>query len=252
MSHSAEPTAEEDPALAEPPAPRAVSPRSRTRAIAIAAVIAVLATAAIAFSTGRLSAIGEPVPTTTGAEAGFSRDMQTHHNQGVELSLIVRDLTEDAPVRLLAYDILTTQGAQSGMMSGWLSVWGLPQAPREPSMTWMTRAGVDGASHDHSAGADAEDPTARAAAPVHRPGDPMPGLATPAQIDHLRSLSGVAAEREFLTLMIAHHEGAIDMARAVLERTRNPVVRTFAESVVASQRSEIDLMTGMLAERAGT
>jgi len=36
------------------------------------------------------------------AEAGFARDMQVHHDQGVELAMIVRDRTDDPDVRLLA------------------------------------------------------------------------------------------------------------------------------------------------------
>lgn len=192
----------------------------------------------IAFSVGRLSTLGDPTPTTTSAEAGFARDMQVHHDQGVELSMIVRDLTDDEAVRLLAYDIATTQGGQSGRMSGWLDVWGLTAYSPEPSMTWMVRPTLEGAGHDHGSGEEA-----------HKPGDPMPGLATPEQIAELQSLTGVAAERMFLDLMIAHHLGAIDMANAVLDRSTNETVRTFAAGVVASQESEIDLMNDMLAER---
>jgi uncharacterized protein (DUF305 family) len=40
------------------------------------------------------------------------------------------------------------------------------------------------------------------------------------------------------------------MAEAVLARSDNSTVRAFATAVVASQESEIDLMTGMLAERS--
>ena len=205
-----------------------------------------LAVGAVTFSAGRLSTIVDATPETTSAEAGFARDMQDHHNQGVELALIVRDRTADAPVRLLAYDIATTQAKQSGQMSGWLAVWGLPQFAPEPSMTWMTRPGLAGVSHSHTAGSSDSD---RAGA-AHVAGDPMPGFATPAQIATLTVASSVEAERQFLVIMIAHHQGAIEMADAVLDRSTNQTVRAFATSVVTSQVSEIDLMTGMLAERS--
>jgi uncharacterized protein (DUF305 family) len=78
----------------------------------------------------------------------------------------------------------------------------------------------------------------------------MPGLATPGQIAALSAASGVEAERLFLTLMIAHHRGAVEMADAVLDRSDHSVVRAFAKSVVASQTSEIELMRTMLAQRA--
>ena len=212
------------------------------RAITVTVAVTALVVGAAAFSVGRLSTLTDATPDTTSAEAGFARDMQEHHNQGVELALIVRDRTDDAPVRLLAYDIATTQARQSGQMSGWLAVWGLPQFAPEPSMTWMTRSGLSGNTHDssHSASTDAG----------HVAGAPMPGLATPAQIAALTAASGVEAERQFLVIMIAHHRGAIEMADAVLDRSTNATVRAFATSVVLSQESEIELMTGMLAERS--
>ena len=111
---------------------------SRRLRLTLAAVIVVAIIAFSAFAIGRLSGT-TGTPSTTSAEAGFSRDMQVHHNQAVEMSLLVRDLTDDAAIRLLAYDIATSQSNQSGQMLGWLNSWQLPQAEAEPSMTWMTR-----------------------------------------------------------------------------------------------------------------
>lgn len=208
--------------------------------LALAGLVVVAVVGVLAFSAGRLSVGAPQTPGTTSAEAGFARDMQEHHQQGVELAMIVRDRTDDAETRLLAYDIATTQSQQAGQLYGWLTGWGLPQAAAEPSMTWMTRPATVGragaAAHDHgSDGAHTR--------------EPMPGLATPAQIEQLRGASGVEAEREFLTLMIAHHRGAIEMAEAVLARSSNPTVRTFADGVISSQASEIRLMETMLAAR---
>jgi uncharacterized protein (DUF305 family) len=151
------------------------------------------------------------------------------------MALIIRDRTEGEDVRLLAYDIATTQSHQAGQLYGWLVEWGLRQAGREPPMTWMMRPDRSGEEGDHAA---------------HAMGALMPGMATPAQMAELSASSGVEAERLFLTLMIAHHQGALEMAEAVLERTDHPGVRTFADAVLISQASEIDLMTGMLAERS--
>ncbi|MGW9631966.1 DUF305 domain-containing protein [Agromyces sp. NPDC055520] len=213
------------------------------RAVVIAAAsVALVVVAAVAFSVGRLSTLAEPTPTTTSAEAGFARDMQVHHLQGVELAMIVRDATDDPEVRLLGYDIATTQAQQAGQMYGWLAEWGLSQAGSEPSMTWMTRPAIDGAAGH---GGHATDDSG-----AHAPGAPMPGLATPAQVEELRGLTGVAAERRFLELMIAHHQGAVEMADAVLARSTNQVVVALAQSIVDSQTSEIDLMEDMLAARS--
>lgn len=209
--------------------------------IAILAVLALVVVALVSFSIGRISSIGA-TPNTTSAEAGFARDMQTHHDQGVELSMIIRDLTDDPETRLLAYDIATTQAQQSGQMNGWLNEWGLSQYGPEPSMTWMTRPALNGGEGGHAGHTSAD-------GSEHVPGGPMPGMATPEQIAELKAASGVEAEVIFLNLMIAHHKGALDMAESVLDRTTNPVVIPFANAVLASQQSEIDLMEGMLAER---
>ena len=79
----------------------------------------------------------------------------------------------------------------------------------------------------------------------------MPGLATDAELAQLRSLTGVDAEKLFLKLMIAHHNGGIDMAEAVLARTTNKTVSSLARGMVKAQQSEVDYMEGLLAKRGG-
>lgn len=197
---------------------------------------------AASFVVGRFTVPVQASPSTNSAEAGFSRDMQTHHLQAVEMSLLVRDLTESEEIRLLAYDIATAQSQQAGQMHSWLSVWGLPQAASEPSMTWMTRPALDGSAHQHGTSSDVTG---------HVPGEPMPGLATQEQMATLADLSGVQAESYFLKLMIAHHQGGVEMAQAVLDRSTNTVVTNLARGMVTVQKSEIDYMEDLLAKRAG-
>ena len=201
----------------------------------IAAVVIAVAVVAIgAFVLGRVSVGFSGAPSDTSAAAGFARDMQVHHNQGVELALIIRDETSDKVIRGLAYDIATTQAHQSGQMYGWLSSWNLTQAGTEESMTWMTRPTLTGEGHNHGT------------AGAHQPGDPMPGLATRSQIAQLKTLTGVDAEKYFLELMIAHHEGAVAMAKAALDRTEERVVVDLATGIVSSQSSEIEYMEELL------
>ncbi|TFC51879.1 MULTISPECIES: DUF305 domain-containing protein [unclassified Cryobacterium] len=209
---------------------------ARRAALVVTAAIAAVAIGLVGFSVGRLSTIDNPTPTSTSAEAGFARDMQVHHLQGVELAMIIRDRTEAADVRLLGYDIATTQAQQAGQLYGWLTEWDLSQAGPEPSMTWMTRPGRSDTSHAHPEG-------------THTPGAPMPGLATDEQIAGLTASTGVDAERRFLTLMIAHHLGAVEMAESVQDRANNTSVLGFANSVIISQEAEITLMESMLADR---
>jgi uncharacterized protein (DUF305 family) len=194
-------------------------------AILVAAFIAALVGGAGAYRLGSARALAAS-PGSTSAEAGFARDMQVHHLQGVEMSLIVRDRTDDPDMRRMAYDMATTQGHQAGQLYGWLAAWGLRQLGSQPPMTWMGHTG-------------------------HGMGALMPGMAAPEQVAELAAASGVEAERVFLRLMIAHHRGALEMSEAVLERSQHPVVVAFARGVLASQQSETDLMTTMLEERAG-
>ena len=217
-----------------PPARR--SPGARRVALVVTAVVVAVAVGLVGFSVGRLSTLDTLAPASTSAEAGFARDMQVHHLQGVELAMIIRDRTDDEAVRLLGYDIATTQSQQAGQLYGWLTEWDLPQAGREPSMTWMTRPGRSDDSHGHTDDA-------------HSPGTPLPGLATAAQIADLAAATGVEAERQFLTLMIAHHLGAVAMAEAVQTRADNTSVLGFANSVIISQEAEITLMEDMLQAR---
>jgi uncharacterized protein (DUF305 family) len=209
--------------------------RGRILAIAAAAVVALVGV----FALGRVS-VGpvEPTPSTDSAAAGFLRDMQVHHAQAVEMAMLVRDRTDDPAVRQLAYDIAVTQASQSGSMYGLLEAWDLPQLSPSPPMTWTLLPTIDGSSGGgHQMDVDAP--------------DGMPGMATSAEIDELEAADGEGAVRLFLTLMIAHHEGGVEMAEAVLARTDVPQVVSLATGMERAQRAEIVAMQGLLADLPG-
>ena len=205
----------------------------------IAASVAAALVVVAAFAAGSLSAPTVTAPSTTSAEAGFARDMQTHHNQAVEMSFLIRDRTDDEEVRLLAYDIANSQSQQAGQMNGWLTVWNLPQTAPEPEMTWMSRPSLKGVSHEGMSDMGTGDTS-------HEPGSPMPGMATAEHLASLTAATGVEAERQYLTLMIAHHTGGVEMADAVLARSNERVVRSLAASIVKAQTSEIGYMQDLL------
>jgi uncharacterized protein (DUF305 family) len=56
------------------------------------------------------------------------------------------------------------------------------------------------------------------------------------------------ADRDFLAAMVPHHQGAVDMAKAVLLVTTDPRIRNLAQSIITEQQYEIDLMTRLLSE----
>ena len=222
---------------------------SRLRLV-IAAVLTAAVVLVVGVALGRLSSPTAVVPGTDSVEAGFSRDMQVHHEQAVEMSMLVRDRTDDPEVRTMAYDIATAQAQQAGQMFAWLQVWGVPQAPSEPTMTWMTRPTLDGDFAGHEHGATGEPSGGASTAPAHVPGDPMPGLASADDLRRLGQLDGVEAERLWLRLMIAHHRGGVEMAEAVEARTRDREVLALAAGMITTQDSEIAAMEDMLAERS--
>lgn len=159
-------------------------------------------------------------PSDDSAEAGFPRDMSVHHAQAVEMAELIRPRTEDDALRQLATDIVLTQQAQIGRISGWLDVWGLRATGTQPPMAWMGMAG-----------------------------QPMMGMAPQAEVNALASDPLPVAEADFLRLMIRHHRGGVIMAAAILERTTRPEVVRLAESIVVGQTAEIEAMQGMLEAR---
>ena len=157
-------------------------------------------------------------PAADSVDVGFARDMSVHHEQAVQMASLAYDRSDDPVVRLLAFDILTTQQGQIGIMSGWLDAWGVPWTTTGPRMAWMGM------------------PTEGL----------MPGMATTAQLDALRDADGAAADVLFLQLMIPHHVGGVDMAREAAAQAERASVRQLAAAMAEAQTSEIAYMNELL------
>lgn len=163
------------------------------------------------------------LPGEASAEAGFARDMSDHHEQAVEMALLIEGRTENPLVAGLAKDIMLTQQHQRGQMLAWLDLWDLAPTGTDESMAWMGHA-IDGR---------------------------MPGMASAGELATLAGLSGIEADRTFLRLMIRHHAAAVPMARSILERSELRVVRSLAAAIEESQQAEIRTMENLLAESSG-
>lgn len=204
----------------------------------VVALVALALVAALAFAVGRFSTFGSQAaattPGTNSAEAGFSRDMQVHHAQAIEMAMEIYRKTDDEELRVLSYDIATGQAGQRGEMYDWLVRWGLAQSGG-PMMQWMLPAS-DG-SHEHG-GATGEPMTD---AEAHE----AMGMATDAELAALKEATGQEADCLFLTLMIRHHEGAIPMADALLEQGTDPRALEVAQAIKNGQTAEIDAMTSI-------
>ncbi|MEU1469826.1 DUF305 domain-containing protein [Streptomyces sp. NPDC005761] len=214
-------------------------------AVALALLFAGAATVAAARGGGaghHAAAPAARAPATDSADAGFARDMAVHHQQAVEMSFIVRDRTDDEDVRRLAYDIANTQANQRGMLLGWLDLWELPKASagQEP-MAWMTAG--------HHAGHDMAGMPGMDGGYEAHDGSLMPGMATRTELGQLRTARGRQAEILYLQLMTDHHKGGVDMARGCAELCTVKVEKRLARGMVEGQRSELEAMAGMLAER---
>ncbi|WP_017975691.1 DUF305 domain-containing protein [Actinopolyspora halophila] len=169
----------------------------------------------------------EPGP----VEVGFAQDMAAHHRQGVEMANVALQRTTNPEIRQIAFDITSTQTEQMGRMRGWLALWSKPMRPTGDRMSWMS----DSKSPSN------EDVTSNAAS--------MPGMASGAELDRLRSLSGAQMETYFLRLMIRHHQGGAPMMRTVIERAEFGAVRNLAQQMLIAQTTEVESMKQMLAER---
>ena len=160
----------------------------------------------------------DAMPAADSVDVGFARDMSIHHEQAVQMAALVYDRSDDPAVRLLAFDILTTQQGQIGIMSGWLDAWDVPWTTTGPRMAWMGM------------------PTEGL----------MPGMATTEQLDSLRAADGAAADVLFLQMMIPHHVGGVDMAAAAAVDAERASVRQLATAMAEAQTSEIAYMNELL------
>jgi len=61
---------------------------------------------------------------------------------------------------------------------------------------------------------------------------------------------GDTTAETWIKKMIAHHQGAIDMAEVLLAHGDDPQMRALAEEIIAAQGPEIEQMTTWLAENA--
>lgn len=161
-------------------------------------------------------------PGDNSVEAGFLRDMSTHHAQAVEMSMIAHANSTNAAVVSLAGDIALTQQGQINYMQAWLRDWNLSPTGSQPRMAWMP-GGADEVVNGL-----------------------MPGMATPDQLAALRKATGTQLDIQYLTLMRQHHLGGIHMAQEALALSKNKNVDWLAQQMVANQQDELNVIADML------
>lgn len=189
----------------------------------INAVLAALAlTGAVLLSgcTINVGTSGDADPTGVGqmgsAEVMFAQMMIPHHEQAVEMSILAETRASDPFVKQLAADIKAAQQPEIDQMAGWLDEWG---APVMDGMDAMSAHGGHG----------------------------MSGMLSDEELAALEAATGAEFDRLFAEGMIAHHEGAIEMAEPV-EDSSDPRVAELAGAIITAQEREIALMREFLAE----
>jgi len=165
------------------------------------------------------------LPGAGSVDVGFAEDMSTHHTQAVTMAGYERDNTTNAGLKVLAFNIETSQEMQLGQMGGWLDTWDQPRT-NQHEMAWMGH-------------------------PSLGPNALMPGMATPAQMNRLESLHGKALDILFLQLMIHHHQGGIAMAQYAAQHAGEPYVRALAGAMYVTQSDEIVQMEQQLRQLGG-
>ncbi len=80
----------------------------------------------------------------------------------------------------------------------------------------------------------------------------MPGMThTGTEAKDLAQLKGKAFDRAFLSMMVVHHQGAIDMSKAVVNNVRDAQVKMWANDIIKVQQQEIGQMNTWLRALGG-
>ena len=163
------------------------------------------------------------LPSRTGspkaADVQFMQDMIVHHAQAIVMVSLVRDHLTDTQVRSLASRIADEQRPEIDAMTKWLKAKGESVPPQ------ATNPEFGAGSHQH---------------------DGMPGMASEAQLRELKEARGATADRLWLTLMAAHHQGALTMVVDQHRTGTDDVVTQLGDEIHVTQSVQIGYMREML------
>ncbi|MFQ6392199.1 DUF305 domain-containing protein [Nocardia sp. KC 131] len=148
------------------------------------------------------------------ADVTFLQMMYPHHAQAVEMAKLVPTRSGNPQLLALAAEVEKAQAPEMQQISTMLASFG-KQAPT--------------ASGGHS-------------------GHDMAGMMTPEQMSALQAASGVEFDRQWMTMMIDHHTGAIAMANTELTSGANSEAKALAGAIIAAQQAEIGTMRAMLGQ----
>ena len=156
---------------------------------------------------------------TTGAhnaqDVSFAQGMIPHHQQALEMAKLAADRASSAKVKDLASRIEKAQDPEIRSMNGWLKSWGEEMS--------SSMSGMDGSAQSG-----------------------MPGMMDSADMGMLKKASGTDFDTMFLTMMIKHHRGAVDMATAEKNKGKYGAATAMADGIITAQTGEITEMNKLL------
>ena len=148
------------------------------------------------------------------ADTEFAQMMIVHHEGALEMAQLATDKATNAEVKALAERITGAQQPEIDLMTGWLAGWGEDTG---------AAGGMDHAGMEHT-------------------GMDMNGMDQDAAMANLAGLEGRDFDRQFLALMTAHHEGAIDMAELERKDGKDAAATGLAGTIIDDQAKEISEM----------
>ncbi len=144
-----------------------------------------------------------------GSDQMFLQMMIPHHEQAIEMSDLALAISKNSEVLKLAEQIKAAQSAEIVSMKSWLQDAGMSEDM--------------GHEMDHGMG----------------------GMMTAEELASLKSATGKEFDRQFLTSMIAHHEGALHMVMMIKD-SEDSNLRTLYQNIVKTQTEEIEWMKRVL------
>ena len=148
-------------------------------------------------------------------DMAFAQGMIPHHQQALEMAKLAAGRASSAKVKDLAARIEKAQDPEIRTMSGWLKSWGQAVPSAMPGM-------------DHSAHSG------------------MAGMMDTKDMDKLEKASGAEFDTMFLTMMIEHHKGAVQMAGTEKSKGAYAPATTMADDIITGQTAEIKEMNQLL------
>lgn len=165
------------------------------------------------------------------ADVDFASGMIPHHAQ----ALVMVDMAKGRDISPETADLMerieAAQAPEIEQMTGWLEDWDQPV----PDLGDMNDMGSgDMGDMDHSDMGDMGEM------------DGMTGMMSAEDMADLDAAQGSAFEQMWLSMMIEHHEGAVEMSEVELEEGEYADALALAESIIESQEAEIAEMEALL------